>query len=299
MADIDLRELPANEFVVHFGGLTNEIDALTFANALIGVTGAFREISRQISPELDVEVLVDGVGPGSFRAKLRTSAKSAGRLFATGAVNVALGVLASVIYDKIADHKQEIIVQGDVVIIQQGNDRIILPKAIWDEKQRLPNPGRVDRHVSKTFKAVEDDPAITDFGFFRHLKDDQPLTLVPRGLFPVLAEPSGEDRDGRRSLDERASLTVVKAVFERGGRKWEFVWNGLKISAPITDASFFDRLASRQIWLAQGDQMDAVLRIHQRFDDVSGVYINERYEIAEVLGITHKGTAAELPLADA
>jgi len=298
MAEIDLRELPADEFVIHFGGPSNEIDALTFANALIGVAGAVREITRQLHPELEIELLVDGVGPGSFRAKLRTGAKKAGRLFVVGAVNVSLGVLASFIYDKLANHTQEIIVQGDVVIIEQGNDRIILPKTIWDQKQRLPNPAQVDVHVAKTFRAVQDDDAITNFGLFRHLKDDRPLTLIPRDSFPILAEPMGEDRKERRHLDDRASLTIVKAVFERGGRKWEFVWNGLKLSAPISDPTFFDRLASREIWLAQGDQMDATLRVHQRYDDVSGVYINERYEIVEVLGITHKGTPQALPLAD-
>jgi hypothetical protein len=38
--------------------------------------------------------------------------------------------------------------------------------------------------------------------------------------------------------DERTRVTVLELVFERGTRKWQFVWNGIKISAPIKHDEF-------------------------------------------------------------
>jgi hypothetical protein len=48
MPDIDLRNLPSDEFVLHFGGRPNEVDAFTFSNSLIAIAEALQEINRQI-----------------------------------------------------------------------------------------------------------------------------------------------------------------------------------------------------------------------------------------------------------
>jgi hypothetical protein len=48
-----------------------------------------------------------------------------------------------------------------------------------------------------------------------------------------------------RLKDQRnPGSTVIKFVFEKGTRKWQFVWNQIKIYAPITDDEFFIKLAS-------------------------------------------------------
>ena len=75
---------------------------------------------------------------------------------------------------------------------------------------------------------------------------------------------------------------VLKAVFQRGPRKWEFVWNSIRISAPIRDDTFFHKLASREYAFAQGDVLDATLRVYQHRDEITGVFINERYEVVQV-----------------
>jgi hypothetical protein len=98
--------------------------------------------------------------------------------------------------------------------------------------------------------------------------------LVDKRDFQTLAIPEEElPSEGRQYRDYRTTLPVVKAIFHKGRRKWEFVWQGHKISAPIVDDEFFDRLARREIWLAQGDELDVMLRVHQILDDINKVYI--------------------------
>lgn len=65
---------------------------------------------------------------------------------------------------------------------------------------------------------------------------------------------------------------------------WQFGWAGLRISAPITDESFFDKLASREYVFGQGDMLKVTLRVHQRWDDVARTYFNVGYEIVAVHG---------------
>jgi hypothetical protein len=83
MADIDLRELPASDVVLHFGGRPNEVDAFTFSNALIALSDALRELNNQINDNFIIEITIEGVGPGSFRAKIGTKLKSLGGIFAS------------------------------------------------------------------------------------------------------------------------------------------------------------------------------------------------------------------------
>lgn len=294
---IDLRDLPEDEFVLHFGGRTHEIDAVTFSQALLGMAGALQEVNRQLYPEVPMEVTIDAVGPGSFRARVKNKPKQQEGLFDAKDIvsGLVVGVILLTIQQAVAD-KPKITVSPEYVIVEDGHDRTIVPRQIWDAQSSLPNKPQVKRHLSKTFTALEDDPSVTDFGILRHMKDEQGVAILPREEFARVARPSEEETPPSRELDEPTPLTVVKAVFQRGTRKWEFIWKGHRISAPITDESFFDRLAAREFWLAQGDELDAVLRIHQRFDDLNQVYVNEHYEVVAVHDVRHRERQAPISL---
>ncbi len=101
---IDLRDLSDDSFVIHFGGERRGMDATTFAQALTGFTEALRSINRELEPGYDLDVIIEAVGPGSFRARLQAVKKSAGNLFSVanicGAVGgLTIGVLSTIITD--------------------------------------------------------------------------------------------------------------------------------------------------------------------------------------------------------
>ncbi len=296
MATIDLRELPPNDLVLHFGGRVGEIDALTFSNALIGLAEAIQEINRQVNPGVALEVTIDGVGPGSFRAHLKSRAKVLAGLLKKFSKELVIALLVSYVMEKSGGDKIKIEVNEDVVVIQHGSDRIIMPKEVWQAQWSMPHKERVDRHIAKAFSAMEADSSVTGFGFARNLNDEKPLALIPREDFFRLSSPIAVDDGDTKVTDEESDLTVMKAVFQRGNRKWEFIWKGIRISAPITDPTFFDRLANREFSFAQGDQIHTILRIHQRRDELSGVFVNEWYEVIAVLGETRRPRQPDLGL---
>jgi hypothetical protein len=286
MVTIDLRSFDDDGFVLHFGGRTHEVDALTFGSALVSLTEAIKAINSEINPGYKLEISIEAVGPGSFRARLKTEKRSLRNLFSReDARNIVLALFATFIWEKVIDPDQPptIIVNIDSVVIEHRGDRIIVPVHTVEQKAQVRNNAAVNRHVAKAMEILENDPSVASIGITKSLSDPEPLIEFPRAVFPIIrknAIPLPED--GRRYVDNESILSVHKAVFERSARKWEFVWNGFKISAPILDQTFFDRLECRQVSLRQGDAFKATLRVHQIFDQMSGTWLNSSYEVLTV-----------------
>src|ERR1700730_5981383 len=138
MAEIDLRVLSASDVVLHFGGRPNEVDAFTFSNALISFSDALRELNHQINDNFSIEITIEGIGPGSFRAKIGTKLKSLGGLFTNDAKALLISILGAFIYAKMDPQKPPaIIVNDDSVIVVTGADRVIVPRMAWEAKARL------------------------------------------------------------------------------------------------------------------------------------------------------------------
>ena len=243
MSDIDLRQLSDSDVVLHFGGRPNEVDAFTFSNALISIADALRELNNQINSNFSIEVVIEGVGPGSFRAKIGTKLKSLGGIFKDDARSLLVGLLGTFIYAHVLDPTAPptIVVNDNSVVFQTGRDRVIIPRTTWEAKAHLKKPELVERNIAKAFEAMEEDPSVTNFGLARGLHEPEPIGIIPRSDFALLARlgQSKSSPEPNKFKDERTNVTVLKIVFERGNRKWQFVWNGFKISAPITDDEFF------------------------------------------------------------
>ena len=295
MADIDLRTLPPDQFVLHFGGRPNEVDAFTFSNSLIAIGEAIQEINRQLYPDMSVSIAIEGVGPGSFRAKISTAAKSIGGLFKKRGGDLLVNILAAIIFMRFIQTyvdpapPMQIIVNDDSVVIQRGSDRVIISKKVWEAKEKLTRPLDVEKHIAKTFSVMREDASVTEFGILAKIDDRVPIAMIPRESFEplTLIGVVDDSKEGQKITAQRARLVVLRAIFERSSRRWQFVWNGIRISASIVDQTFFDKLASGYYVFGQGDILDATLRIVQRRDDVAGVFINESYEVTEVHGIEH------------
>ncbi len=290
MVDMDLRGFSDDEFVLHFGGRPSEVDAVTFSTALLAIAEAIQESNRQVNPDFSIEIAIDGAGTGSFRAKLRTTSKSIAGLFKHRYTEtILLGLLVNFIWDKThPTEKPVIIVNDDSYVVQYGSDRIILPKHYGDARRKISNLPAINKQLAKTFDALQEDPSVKNFGFVGHIRDEHPLAVMPADKFALRSRAEEDDaahNDLRHIHDERSKVTVLKAILERGDRKWQFVWNGIKISAPIRSSAFFDSMAKREYEFGQGDVLDVTLRITRVRDEMAGVFINEKYEIIEVHGL--------------
>ena len=260
MGTVDLRALEGNQIVIHFGGALNSVDAYTFANSLVAFADTVRAVNHALNPGQGIEVRLEALGDGSFRAVLKRFPKGIGGFFARGIESIFWAIVACLIYDNLVrrDPGVSIEVNTNEVIIETGRDRVIVPREVYNQAQNLRTNPEVQRNLQKTFDVIESDQAVENFGMTPRIKDEEPLVQVTRDQFPILASPSPTievESDRRRERTELARVVILKAWLVPGKRKWSFEWNGVPISATISDNVFVSRIASREILIGYGDAL--------------------------------------------
>ncbi|WP_224826388.1 hypothetical protein [Cognatishimia sp. MH4019] len=287
MATIDLRNFQNSDgFVLHFGGRPNEVDTYTFANALVAFSDAFREINSQVNTSQTIELRLEALGPGSFRGKVKGVPKSIVDALKFAGNVAILPLLMSFIYDHyIDDDTFEIEVNDEYVIITQGGDRTIIPRDAYEASQNLPSPERVHEQMNRAIDAVEDAPSVQSFGIAINLNDDEPvIDLGEQEWANIRSNRTAAVSDPKQRVEqEEVTLSIIKVIFSKTRRKWEFVWRGVKVSAYVDDPVFLADLMSGQQKVGNGDAVRAVLDIGQEWDENDKVWLNTSYAISKVI----------------
>lgn len=283
MPTLDVRSFE-DSFVIHFGGDFERINAYTLASALVGVADAAKAANAVINPGYDIEVVVEALGHGSFRAKVRALYKGAGNLFTRDNLKaVVLSVIAAFVYERTlaSDRDVTVHVNEGEVIIEQGDTRIIVPRDVHEAKKDVEDVPEFRQGVGRAVKAAEDDSSIDDMGFSSEDEPEPPLK-IPRERFALVSEPLPRYAEVRE-IEEHTTVRIIRAILERSRRRWEFVWNGIRISAPVADQAFYDDFFAHRITIAPGDALEVRLKLRQSLNRDIGVYINEAYEVVEVI----------------
>lgn len=275
-----------DRFILHFDTPRHEINAYAFASALVGLSDAIREANASVNPGYRVEVVVEALTDGSFRATIRTVFKKAKNLFSHEAVKaIVYGIIATHIYEKAikTDEPPRIVVTDDLVTIEVGNNKIIVPKNVYEAKRQLEKSERFNTAIGRVFDGAASDPAVKGVAMSAPGDKLPEPFYIPREKFGLLQSTSTAD-ESTREFVETAHLEISRAILERGTRKWEFFWRGIKIAAPIMDQRFFDRFFAHDVTIAPGDALEVALRIIQEKSPDTGIFVNIRYEVLEVLG---------------
>jgi hypothetical protein len=273
-----------NSIVLHFDTEDTRINAYTFASTLVALADAAKAANASVNPGCEIEVIVEALGPGSFRAGIRALYSSSKNLFANQVVlSLVLGVLGNYIYDRTlkADEKFTIEVKTDEVIVTRGNDRLIVPRNVYDATRRAEKNPEFVKAMTRTFGAIAADEKISSFGIVEEMNSPSPVIPIPRSALISLATEVPEDPD-TRVVTERAELQIVKAILKKSSRRWEFVWRGITISAPVVHEQFYVDFFAHEITIAPGDTLDVTLAIKQSRDPDTGIFTNIGYEVVEV-----------------
>lgn len=285
MATLDLTSSKGSDFVIYFGGQPSEVDTYTFANALVAISDSMRAVNAHANPGYAIELRLEAVADGSFQAKVREHAKSVKDALKFAGVNLVLPIFVSWFYTHVIDPEHvEITVNTDEVVIQKGQDRIVVPRTAYNQAKALPRDGKVASSFAKAIEAVEGDANVTSLGILRSfkVKDEPPAIMIHREEFSRI-KAIAERQEGRtRTVPHDAVVTIIKAIYGKSDRKWEFVWNGVKISALIKDPIFLADLKQRRYLIGTGDALDVVLNIDQIWDEEANVWLNADYAIAHV-----------------
>ena len=190
MAEIDLTSLDDSDMVLHFGGRPNEVDAFTFSNSLLAFSEALREINTQINPQYKLEITIEGLGKGSFRAKISTEFRTVLSLLAADARGVIIGVLGNIVFTMMtaqSEKPQVVTMDENQVVVSHGDDKVIMKRSVWDATSSLKNSAAVKKHISKAFEVMAADPFVTGFGIAHRMHVNEPVGLISREKFSEIA----------------------------------------------------------------------------------------------------------------
>jgi hypothetical protein len=272
-------------FVIHFGGDAPRINAYTLATTLVNIADAARAANFAINPGYDIEVVVEALGSGSFKAKLRALYRGASNLFSNQALQaLVLGVISNFIYTHTLapDAEVKVSVTAEEVVVEQGETKIVVPRAVHEATKLAEAQPQFVAAVREAVRVVETDSNVTSIGFSSDMQD-QPVVRIPRERFATLVAPPTEVAvDDARDITEEADLDILRAILERSKRRWEFVRAGTRIAAPVTDEKFYNDFFAHDIKIAPGDRLRVKLKIRQRRVPGIGIFINDSYEVIEV-----------------
>ena len=277
LATVDVRQFDGETIVVHFGGQLTSVDAYTFANSLVAFADTVRRVNAEINPEQSIEVRLEAVGPGSFKAVIKYVKKGLISFFSSAPKNI-FWIIAALYIENSLEGTSTIEVAEDAVIIVRGEERIILPREVYEHYERAKSCLEVQKNISKTFSCVEKDESIENFGLSPHLKDEEPLVQIPRGNFRTLVnmpETLGYSEETRRPRMHRATLVVLKPWINASDRKWTFEWNGVPLTAYVRDDSFLERVRAHEIGFRNGDAMEVELEVYEELDEDRNIWIND------------------------
>lgn len=279
-------EIPreVDRFVLYFDSPYRQINAYALATSLTGLADAVRSANAAVNPGYYVEVVVETLIDGSFQAVVRTVYEKTRDLLSSEAAKAIIyGIIATHIYEIAfkSDTPPVITVKSEVVIIEFAKEKIIVPRDVYEAKKQLEKSERFTSGVNRIFQGAQLDQTVRGLGLKIEIDASMPQVCIPRENFASF--DSRGELEGSREVVEYATLEISRAILERGRRKWEFYWRGMRISAPVLDLSFYDRFFAHEIMIAPGDGLRVVLRVTQIAAPDTGIFMNTHYEVVEVI----------------
>jgi hypothetical protein len=138
VSTLDLADV-SDSIVLHFAGEASRINAYTLAAAISGIADAAKATNAIVNPGYEIEIVVEALSPGSFRTLLRAITRERRNLFsADSARTIILSIVATVLYERVLSPKPSVVVNVNPteVVIVSGNDRIVVPRTVYDASKQ-------------------------------------------------------------------------------------------------------------------------------------------------------------------
>ena len=273
---------------VKFDGQSHQVDIDTFTSVLMAYASVIHEAAKHEGVLEPVGVYVRATEPGSLDVVISVLAEHGSTLLDyisqhEGGIAASI-ILAGGLFDfmkKVAGKRkiESAKNNGDstVTVIADG-ENVIVAENVFNFYRERPD---ASQSLAKAFEKLDENPMVTGLEVF---SEETGTIRADRSEFSSLASAPCFEPESSRHIVQIAVLTVVKpCLVASKTRKWEFVYIGSKISAPIVDQDFLDNLKDYAFHM--GTTMTVELGIYQEFDDECGTFLNKRFVIEKVLEV--------------
>lgn len=274
---------------VKFDGAGHSVDVETYTAVLIDYATVLRRASVAVGSGSGVSVSVSANEPGSLDVVLNVASGLVGGIFdfitekpgdAASIVSAATGVLS--LRKTLAGKSgvQRVDQVGDGVNISADGDVIYVDKPVFN----LYADQKASDAVTSAFSKLSENPGVTGFSISRGIGREE--FRAESEDFPAIASsPVYEGDDVRHDFREMTLIVVKPYLGDSKKRKWEFLHEGGKLSAPIADDDFLSRIGSVQFKV--GVALECVVDVKQVLDSKYGIFVDRSFTVAKVLSVKY------------
>jgi hypothetical protein len=279
-------DVEQSDIKIKFGGEPNELNVNTLLKSLASLTTVIDEINVQIGGGQKLEIRVRALEKGSFLIHLGLMPMEVLEMIKANWETVSK-VIATLV--NLLNLRKLLRGEKPEKIEEKGNDLIIPSKSgstvLVDKRTfNIYNSNvRINEALSENFEALKADSSIESF----EVQDVEERTLFesPRTEFSDMAVWGQLEipQENIKIINELATLNIFKLVWDKT-RKWEFYYHGNKISAIISDDSFFKMIDKGEAF-AKGDSLEVELQFKQKFDTSVNTHITilDSYQVTRVI----------------
>ncbi len=287
-------------FKVSFEKDNHSINVETYSKCLTALTTLLKEVNYQSGNNFgEIDVNISAEEPGSFTVVfelIRLLAKKENvELFLNGAETLIMLVemVVGIIELKIALNGKEIKpkIEGEKVVYIDGSNNTVFETTtnvynIYNTNQA------VNDAISAAYKAVDNDKEIKAVTYKYSDKESR----IDREQFDILSKKRVIQVADEKVSNVVADLVVSKVVLDNPNKKWQFIYQGARISATIIDKDFWDRVLPGEESFANGDKLVCDLEIVRDFDERLGTFLNKDYIVRNVRDHRPREVAEQLEI---
>jgi len=278
---------------IKFDGQNHQVDVQTFVYSVLNFTTVIKETNKKNGGN-PININIKAPEKGSLLVDLVTNAINNQTLLNATTILSSTIVIVGGVYQlhkfisgkKTKEVKSE---NGSTIITLEDNSTLTIAENIYNIYNSTP---AIPDSISKNFSALSEDPAVTNFEVFRNGKEK--IIEVAKEDYARMSIKQQIETENSRTIVESANLYIYKVVFEKTDRKWEFYYNGNKISANLFDEEFF-KLIDQGESFSKGDQLKVDLQVTQVFDESIGTYVNQSHAVLKVYEHIKRSEPIELP----
>jgi hypothetical protein len=286
---------------IRFEGQHHQMDLDTLILSLLNFAELTRAASEEVMPGQKIQIAIDATEKGSFDVLLNLFTEIQQGLLSffnwnnIGKVSTVIGCVVGVLEIKkhLKGKKPESVQSNNngITIITHGNSTIKVSSKVYNFYK---SNAKANEHVESLFDKLVERPEI------------EGLTIEAEGqdTFHVASEDFVGMAQKNEMIQEKeevrvieTNVSVLKVVFQKN-RKWEFIYQGNKISAQITDERFWKEIDSFGFRFGKGDILTVKLEITQVFDHDVNTYLNKGYRVLEVIDFKQAPRQMQLDLTD-
>lgn len=283
-----VKVMDEHQLKITYEGQTHQIDVNMLLVTLLNLSEIITEIASKTMPEQQVNIKIRAPKPGSFIIELQLVCEQALNVFAALFPNIPTGVVSlaaivSIVNDMLGIKKHLGGAKPDDVVeskngfvtIEKNTRKLEVSKEAYTfYSENI----KVNGNINKIFTELGENPEIE--GFTMEDENGSTFHANQAEFFRMAQKNILLDKKEQTLLISKVRIIAIKVVFDKK-RKWEFIYEGNKISAFITDVDFWSRV-DEGLSFRKGDSFEVDLTIIQELDEETGAFMNQNYEVVLV-----------------